>query len=723
MEQQLNENEKLFGELIDVLNEQGMKFEPILMKNIFDYTSKIYKDSKRYKGESTLSHSVHVAIIVAKLKIGIEPVYAAILHEVPKFEDYSYKDVEIKFGKEIATLVKDASKLYLLNYDGQADVEADKLRKMFMAIAKDIRVVILKLADRLYNMRNIYEEDEEYQRLKATETMNVYAPIAHRLGMSEVKSELEDISFNILNPEEFEKVRNSVELGKEERKEYINYRIEQIKSLLEKENIKATIYGRPKYYYSIYKKTKKNNCRVEDLFDLYAVRVIVDSVKDCYSVLGIIHQNFKPMPGRFKDYIAVPKTNMYQSLHTTLFGEDKAPFEVQIRTWDMHNIAEYGVAAHFLYKEGSTQMTDSDEMLNWIRKTLEFEQEMGEVSYSDIKVELFGDEVFVFTPKGEIKSLPKGATPIDYAYNIHQHIGEMMVGAKINGKMVPITTKLKNTDVVEIITSKTSSGPKADWLKHVKTNSAKNKIVSFLKKQSKEINIEKGIELLDKEIAKTGITKDELLSEKYIKPMIENSRYKNVEEFYENIGFGVLTPKKALNKILDEYKKINKVEEPEKIEKFAVINADKSNYEGVVVEGIDNCLVKFAKCCNPIPGDDIIGYITYGKGVSVHRIDCPNISSLELTHKSINVSWKKKDNISYGTKIIVIANDRNNLSVDILKMLQDTKVKITGFTAKATKERECIIDITLEVASVEELQRTIKNIKKIDSVYEVKRAK
>ena len=336
----LSENELLFGELMGVLDEQKIQFDPILLKRIFDYTQEIYKDTKRYKGESTFSHCVHVAELVAKLKIGIDPVYASILHEVPKFKEYSYKKIEQDFGHEIAELVKDSSNLYLLNYDGQQDVEAEKLRKMFMAIAKDIRVVIMKLADRLYNMRNIYDEPLELQQLKATETMHIYAPIAHRLGMSEVKSELEDISFSILNPEEYERVRKSVELEKDERKEYIHYRIEQIKALLEKEKIHATIYGRPKYYYSIYKKTKKNNCRVEDLYDLYAIRVIVDSVKDCYSVLGIIHQNFKPMPGRFKDYIAVPKTNMYQSLHTTLFGDGKAPFEVQIRTWDMHNVAE-----------------------------------------------------------------------------------------------------------------------------------------------------------------------------------------------------------------------------------------------------------------------------------------------------------------------------------------------------------------------------------------------
>lgn len=721
MSQELNENERLFGELIGTLDEQKLTFDPILIKRAFDYTQKIYGDAKRYRGESTFSHAVHVAQIVAKLKIGIESVYAAILHEVPKFDRYTNKDVEDLFGKEVAGLIKDSSNLYLLNYDGQQDVEAEKLRKMFMAIAKDIRVVIIKLADRLYNMRNIYEESEEEQKLKATETMHIYAPIAHRLGMSEVKSELEDISFSIIYPVEYEKIRNAVELGKDERKEYINYRIEQIREILEKEKINATIYGRPKFYYSIYKKTKKNNCTVEDLFDLYAIRVIVDSVKDCYSVLGIIHQNFKPMPGRFKDYIAVPKTNMYQSLHTTLFGEGKAPFEVQVRTWDMHNVAEYGVAAHFLYKEGATKMSESDELLNWIRKTLEMEQQMGDGLFEDVKVELFGDEVFVFTPKGEIKSFPKGASTIDFAYSIHQHIGESMVGAKINRRIVPITTKLKNTDVVEIITSKTSGGPKLDWLKSVKTGTAKNRIVSYLKKQSKESNIAKGQESFEKEIAKSGISLGELMQSKYVKPMLDTNNYKTIEELYENVGFGVLSVKKAANKLLDEYRAQNKIDE--KKQEFNVSAKNKSNFDGVEVQGIDDCLVKFAKCCNPIPGDEIVGYISYGKGVSIHRADCPNLNGINISERKINVRWKVKENIDYDAKIIVMANDRQNLGLDILKLLQEQKVRITGFTARTTKDKGCVIDVSIGTSSVEELQKVIKNIRKIDSVFEVKRAK
>ena len=720
------EIEKLSQELITILKDEKIEFEPNLLEKITKYGANVYGDSKRYKGETTFSHCMHVACIIAKLKIGIEPVYAAILHEVPKFSGYSYESLKYEIGEEIATLVKDASKLYLLNYDGQQAVEAENLRKMFMAIAKDIRVVILKLADRLYNMRNIYEEDMEFQIKKANETMQVYAPIAHRLGMNQIKSELEDLSFAILNPTEYEKIRKIVDKNKEERQAYINKRIEEIKKLLEKENIKATIYGRSKTFYSVYRKTKINNCTVEDLFDLYAIRVIVESIKDCYSVLGIIHENYKPMPGRVKDYIAVPKTNMYQSLHTTLFGGEEAPFEVQIRTWDMHNVAEYGVAAHFLYKEGKSKMSESDEKLTWLRKTIEFEQELGSSSnMSELKVELFGDEVFVFTPKGEIKSLPKGSTPIDFAYSIHQKIGDTMVGAKINGKMVPITTKLKNTDIVEIVTSKTSNGPKRDWLNHVKTSGAKNKIVSFLKKQNREENISKGMEILVKEINKTGINLDDILIDTYLNKVSEKLKYKSKEECFENIGFGILSPKKMLNKLVEEYNLKNGIKIEKEIEEEIIPTRKKSkeNVEGVEVEGIDNCLVKYAKCCNPLPGDDIVGYITYGKGVSIHRTDCPNLISLNVNERKINVKWKTKGKASYQAGIMVRANDRTGISMDVIKLLQDMKVKLDGFTAKANEEKECIIEITLEVNSVDELQKIIKNIRRVDSVFDVKRAK
>ena len=719
----VDNNDTIIKELLDIMDEEGIKYSPVTMKKVIDYAKKIYTDTKRYKGETTFCHAINVAKIVATLKIGIEAVYAAVLHETPKYEAYKYVDIETICGSEVATLVKDASKLYLLNYDGQKEMQAENLRKMFMAIAKDIRVVIIKLADRLYNMRNIYEEPLEFQIKKAEETMEVYAPIAHRLGLSIMKSEMEDISFSILKPEEYEKIRKAVELKKSEREKYINERIEEIKGFLEKENIEATIYGRAKYYYSIYKKTKMNNCKVEDLFDLYAIRVIVNSIKDCYTVLGIVHENYKPMPGRFKDYIAVPKTNMYQSLHTTLFGDKKAPFEIQIRTWDMHKIAEYGVAAHFLYKEGKSKMTESDELLSWLRKTIEFEQVAGgTTTYNDIKIELFGDEVFVFTPKGEIVSLPKGSSVIDFAYAIHQQIGERMVGAKVNEKMVPIHTKLKNSDIVEIVTSKVAQGPKADWLNYVKTSTAKNRIVAYLKKQNKDDNVIKGKELLEKELNEVDVDKTIALSEKFLKEILEQMNLKSPDELFEAIGFRVSSSRKIANKIIEKYNKENNLQ-VDKIEPIKKKLSNKNSSAGVVVKGIDNCLVKFAKCCSPLPGDDIVGYITYGKGVSIHRSDCSNLVGLDLEERKIDVKWKETKDANYESKIIVRANDRSGISMEILKALQDDKINVQSFTAKVNDIKECIIELSVMIHSSDELSKILKLIKKVDSVFDVKRLK
>lgn len=724
----MTETEKLVQELVEVLDKEKVKYDINMIKQSVEYADKIYENSKRHKGETTLVHSIKVAIIVAGLKIGINPVYAAIMHEVTKFDKYNPEEVEMLFGDDISEMVKDCKKLYLLNYSGQEKVEAENLRKMFMAIAKDIRVVIIRLADRLYNMRNISEESEEIQILKAKETMQVYAPIAHRLGMSAIKSELEDISFSILHPEDFNSIKKDIEKIKEERQEHINLRIKEIREALEKEKIVATIYGRPKTYYSIWRKMRKYNCTIDGLYDLYAVRIIVNSIKDCYTALGIIHEKYKPMPGRFKDYIAVPKTNMYQSLHTTVFGaENSLPFEVQIRTWDMHNIADYGVAAHFLYKEGKSKISSSDEKLTWLRKTIELEKEYEEngEDYEQLKTELFGDEVFVFTPKGEIKSLPKGSTPIDFAYLIHQHIGDSMVGAKINGKMVPIITKLKNTDIVEVITSKTSKGPNLDWLKHVKTSSAKNKIVSFMKKQDKEVNIERGEALFEKELARQPFEKDELMKDKYVKLMLERFNFNTIEDAYENVGFGVITSKKLVNKLVEEYSKDN-IAEVQKVELAKEIKTNKkpkNDTDGIVVEGIDNCLVKLAKCCSPLPGDEIVGYISIGKGVSVHRADCKNLQALNIAERKINVSWKEKAKVSYQTVLRIKANDRAGVAMEVLKKAQDNKILVMNFNARQTSDRECIMDMTVSIESIEELQKLMKEIRKVDSVFEVKRAK
>lgn len=719
-----------FETLKEVLKQQKIKYDEKMLDKVLDYAKNMYKDKLRYSKKTIYEHSIGVAIEVAKLNMDDTSIYSAILHELPKIDEYDEKYIQNNFGEDVLEIIKGANRLCYLNYTSENPIEVEKLRDMFMAIAKDIRVVIVKLADRLYNMKNIKEEDLDTQKLKAKETLAIYAPIAHRLGMSQIKSELEDMSFRILHPYEYQIINHDIDEKKEQRQEYIQDRINEITSELLKNDVKATVFGRPKHFYSIYRKMKDKGYNIDDIYDLLAIRIIVDSIKDCYTALGIVHEMYKPMPGRFKDYIAVPKTNMYQSLHTTVFGENAKPFEIQIRTWDMNRIAEYGVAAHFLYKEKANQMSQTDEKIMWLRQTLEHQKnlENGVESIKDLKIELFGEEVFVFTPKGEIKALPKDSTPVDYAYMIHQKIAEKMIGAKINSKMVPIDTKLNNTDIVEIVTSANSTGPSRDWLKFVKTSNARNKIISFLKKKGKDENIQKGKELFEKELKRQKVPKESLIKDEYISNMVRRCKFNNLDECYENIGFGSISAIVAVRKLIEEYEKDDK--NKENIDKLLITSKEKNELKvksnvgsGVIVEGIDNCLVKFSKCCNPIPGDDIIGYITYGKGVSIHRKDCKNLKSLNIDSRSINVKWQDKVKIDFIADIKIMSNDRDSLISDVLNKLQELKILVVSINAKKILEKECIIDLSISIDSSEKLQKVMKELRKIDSVYDVKRAK
>lgn len=711
--------------LSKVMDDNGVKYKKNELENVTDYANKIYKDKKRLSGKSVMEHTLGVAKYVAGLKLDDTSIYAALLHEVIKYDEYNEEDMLKASSKEVVNMVNTISKLSYFNFKhGNKKVDVETLRKMFIAIAKDIRTVIIKLADRLYNMQNIKEVDEKTAKEMAKECLDIYAPIAHRLGMSKLKAELEDISFRTLYKDEYQEIKKQIDEKKSEREAYINERIAEITKALDKEGIEATVYGRPKHFYSIYKKMKQKGCKATDLFDLLAIRIIVNSVKDCYSALGIVHDMYKPMPGRFKDYIAVPKTNMYQSLHNTVFGANGVPFEVQIRTWDMHNVAEEGIAAHFSYKEKTSKIDNADKKLIWIRKALELQQELEDTTenMSKMKTELFGEEVFVFTPKGEIKSLPKGSTPIDFAYSIHQKIAEQMVGAKVNSKMVPINTVLSNTDIVEIITSKNSKGPSRDWLKYVKTSSAKSKISSFLKKQGRDINIAHGKEIFEKYLRKQKTSKDELTKEKYLEEMLKSFSFKTIDDCYENIGFGSVSPLKVMNKLNEAYKKDNIEVKNEGISKVSSLRS-KSNSDLVIVENIPNCKVQFAKCCNPIPGDEIVGYITNSNGVSVHTLNCHNITKLNNNSRKINVSWVKNNNTSFTTKIVVKANNRNNILTDVISKLNELKVNIEGMNTKTTQDRENIMEFSLNISDVAQLQKIIRNLKKVDSVFEVKRLK
>ena len=707
-----------------------------LIQKAYNYAKEKHGDQLRKSGEPYIIHPTNVAYTIADLGLDEQTISAALLHDVVEDTDATYEDIVKEFGKEIADMVDGVTKLKQIQHASIEENQVENYRKMFLAMGKDIRVIIIKLADRLHNMRTLEFLRPDRQIAIATETMQLYAPLANRLGLYAMKWELEDLSFKYLYPKEYEDLVKGIEQKREERLKFIQKIMDDIRIQLKKQHIDAEVTGRAKHLYSIYRKMKRDNKTLEQIYDLFALRIIVNSVKDCYAVLGIVHEMYSPMPGRFKDYIAVPKTNMYQSIHTTLLGEKGTPFEVQIRTWDMHRIAEYGIAAHWAYKEanygskkGQKVVKVQDDKLAWLRETLEWQQEMQDPQefLETLKTELFEDEVYVFTPKGAIKVLPRGATPIDFAYSIHAEIGNKMVGAKINSKMVPIITTIKNGDIVEIITSENSKGPSMDWLKFVKSTSAKSKINSWFKKEKKEENIEKGKDSIEKELKRIGIAYSELFKTEYIAPMLERYKYKNLDDMYLAVGFGAITANRIIARMLIEYRKEHKEETKieEKIEELSTGKKEtqKASNSGIIVKGIDNCLVKLSKCCNPLPGDEIIGYITKGRGVSVHRKDCTNVSDLlKEENRIIDVKWyndEKKS--SYTVDIEIFANDRDGLLVDIMKKINDSKVKLLGINARATKERIAITDATIEIDSLESLNQLTRELRKVDSVYEVNR--
>ncbi|MCI8272915.1 MAG: bifunctional (p)ppGpp synthetase/guanosine-3',5'-bis(diphosphate) 3'-pyrophosphohydrolase [Clostridia bacterium] len=709
-----------------------------LVQKAYNYALKKHEGQVRKSGEPYIVHPTNVAYIIAELGLDEHTVCAALLHDVLEDTETSFENLVQEFGQEIAEMVDGVTKLIKIQYATIEENQVENYRKMFLAMGKDIRVIIIKLADRLHNMRTLKYLKEERKIAISQETMQLYSPLANRLGLYAIKWELEDLAFQYLYPNEFEELVKGIEQKREERLKFIEKIINDIKVQLKKQHIDAEVTGRAKHLYSIYRKMQRDSKTLDQIYDLFALRIIVNSVKDCYAALGVVHEMYNPMPKRFKDYIAVPKTNMYQSIHTTLLGEKGTPFEVQIRTWDMHKIAEYGIAAHWAYKEvnygskkGQRVVNVQEDKLAWLRETLEWQQEMQDPQefLETLKTELFEDEVYVFTPKGEIKVLPRGATPIDFAYAIHAEVGNHMTGAKINSKMVPIITPIKNGDIVEIITTENSKGPSLDWLKFVKSTSAKNKITSWHKKERKTENIEKGKESIEREIKRIKIDYTDLFRNEYIDPMLERYKFKALEEMYAAIGFGAITATKVIARMLIEYRKEHKDKEAkieEKIEELAQSKEKtiKPSNTGIVVKGIDNCLVKLSKCCNPLPGDEIIGYITKGRGVSVHRKDCVNINDLlKEENRIIEVKWYDQEKVSYMVEIIVSANDRNGLLGDMLYKINEFKARILTVNAKASKEKIVTTEIALEVDSLESLNKIMRELKKVDSVYDVKRKK
>ena len=727
--------EYTLDDVIKEMKKHNRRVDTKLISRAYEFAKSQHEGQLRKSGEPYIIHPVQVAYILSTLGLDDSTICAALLHDVVEDTNVTKKDIIEKFGEEIAEMVDGVTKLNKLEYATIEEQQVENYRKMFLAMGKDIRVILIKLSDRLHNMRTLKYLSRDRQIANARETMILYAPLANRLGMYSLKWELEDLSFKYLYPEEFRELVEGINKKREERLKFIDQIMEQIKAELKRQRIEGEITGRAKHLYSIYNKMKRDNITLDQVYDLFALRIIVNSVKDCYAALGVVHELYTPMPGRFKDYISVPKPNMYQSLHTTLIGPKGTPFEVQIRTWDMHRVAEFGIAAHWAYKEASfksnkkANVVVTDDKLSWLRETLEWQKDMQDPDefMKTLKTELFEDEVYVFTPKGEIKALPKGSTPIDFAYTIHEAIGNRMVGAKINSKMMPIITKLKSGDIVEILTSDQSKGPSRDWLKFVASSTAKNKILSWFKKNQREENIAKGKDLVERELKKLGLSHSEIFKPEFVQAALNRYKFNSIEDMYASIGFGGITAGKVVTRILEEYKKEHKEANiDKKIEELTSQkhSSGKSSGAGIIVKGIDNCLVKLSKCCNPVPGDEIIGYITKGRGVSVHRKDCTNIKTLiSEENRMIDVEWSKNEKTSYDVTIEIYANDRDGLLADIVTELSTIKTKLIAVTAKTTKEKIAMTEITVEVSDIEELNKVLKTLRKIDSVYEVKRKK
>lgn len=725
--------EQAFQKLIEKVNKYNPQCDWDLLSKAYKVSKEAHEGQHRKSGEPYILHPLEVAHILAELELDCESLVAAILHDTIEDTSYSYDEIKKMFGEQIALLVDGVTKLGKIPYTTKEEQQIENLRKMFLAMAKDIRVILIKLADRLHNLRTLKSMPEDKQREKARETLQVYAPLAHRLGIFKIKWELEDLSLRYLDPIAYYEIVENINLKRREREDYLNRIMANIKKRLKDLNIEGHIEGRAKHFYSIYRKMYTQNKNIDEIYDLFAVRVIVNSVKDCYGALGIVHELYKPIPGRFKDYIAMPKPNMYQSLHSTVIGPSGKPFEIQIRTWEMHRVSEYGIAAHWKYKEGKSGTSDLDSKLAWVRQLLEIQRDLtdAEEFMKTLKIDLFADEVFVFTPKGDVINLPAGSTPIDFAYAIHSAIGNRMVGAKVNGKIVPIEYQLKNGDIIEILTSGVTHGPSRDWLKIAKTSQARNKINHWFKRERREENIVHGKDLIERELKRVGLTHSQLFKDEWIELVLKKYSFNSLDDLYAGVGYGGITASKVIARLRDEYNKSVKMEDAEYELKdsetvYQSPGRKKTSSNGVIVKGIDNCLVRLSRCCNPVPGDEIIGYITRGRGVSVHRSDCPNIKANmeeEGQNRFIDVEWETSQHASYLSNIQILANDRSGLLADITNSISDSKISLRGMNTRTTKEKVAIINVTLEITDTEQLNRMIKKLHKINSVFEVKRSR
>ena len=731
--------DKELQEILDKIKKYAPNADVTPVIKAYELAKSAHAGVFRKSGEPYIIHPIAVANILADLELDMEVIAAGLLHDVVEDTPYTYEDIKELFGKDIADLVDGVTKLGKIKYQTKEESQAENLRKMFLAMAKDIRVILIKLADRLHNMRTLKYMPEEKAKYKAKETLEIYGGIAHRIGISKIKWELEDLALKYIDPEGYRELSDKITMKRSQRQEYIDKIVHLLEEKFKEVDINCEVSGRPKHFYSIYKKMKKKNKTFEEIYDLTAVRIIVDTVKDCYAVLGMVHTMWIPMPGRFKDYIAMPKPNLYQSLHTTVIGPDGEPVEIQIRTHEMHEIAENGIAAHWKYKEGITGNQDAkmEQKLKWLRQMMEWEKDVQDPhEFLDaLKDDVFNSQVYVFTPKGDVIELPAGSTPIDFAYRVHTNVGNKCTGAKINGKIVPINYKLQNGEIVEVITSSNSTGPSRDWLNIVQTQTARNRIRQWFKKERREENIERGTDILEKEFKRYNIPYKNSSIQKFLNQVAKKFNQPTLEDLIATIGYGGIATSQVMPKVRDFYnKEVNRQEKEKRMqEKEDKIkkNFDEHEYakkrkkkdNGITVKGLDNILVRFAKCCNPLPGDDIVGYITKGRGVAIHRRDCTNIKLDDefLQNRLVEVEWNNPEKSKFEGEVKIIAVDRVGLLNDIIHVVSMEKLSISGINCRVLKDNTANISLLVEVNDISELKQLMKKIKSIPGVDDVSR--
>ena len=730
--------EELYSRLIDKIKRYHPSSGDLsAIDKAYNFAKKSHGDQKRKSGEPYIIHPIHTALILADLELDKESIMAGLLHDVMEDTKVTREQMISEFGEEVTDLVDGVTKLTKLDYDAdKVEKQAENLRKMFLAMAKDIRVILIKLADRLHNMRTLQYMTPEKQKEKSKETMEIYAPIADRLGISKIKIELDDLALRYLEPEKYKDLVDGVHLRLEHREEFMSQLIAEVAGYIEKAGIKATIDGRVKHYFSIYKKMVNQHKTLDQIYDVFAIRIIVDTVMECYGALGVIHEKYTPVPGRFKDYIAMPKQNMYQSLHTTLIGPNGQPFEIQIRTMEMHKTAEYGIAAHWKYKENITGEGDNEEQkISWLRQILEWQRDLSDnhefLNLLKDDLNMFSENVFCFTPNGDLKSLPNGSTPIDFAYSIHSAVGNKMVGARVNGKMVNIDYKIQNGDQVEVVTSNNSNGPSMDWLKIVKSTQAKNKINQWFKLQNKEENIIKGKELIDKYCKSKGIVLQDILKPEYMEKVRLKYSYKDWNSLVASVGHGGLKEGQIVNKLVEEYNKTHRKEITDQDVLNSTIgekaeNKTHTSKSGIIVEGMDDVAVRFSKCCSPVPGDEIIGFVTRGRGVSIHRTDCINIINLPDFERGrlIEASWaadEGKQDGKYMTEIVIYAHNRVGILTDLSKIFTEKNIDVNSINSRTSKSEIATISMSFAIQGTEELNSLISRIRQIDSIIDIER--